>query len=48
MIAHPSPPTETNELPPSIFKSWRRLYSLVLGELVLLILLFYLFTKVFE
>ena len=28
--------------------SWRRLYGVVLVELVILILLFYLFTKAFE
>jgi hypothetical protein len=30
------------------FGSWRLLYGVVLGELALLILLFYLFTKAFE
>ncbi|UCH65555.1 MAG: hypothetical protein JSW63_00015 [Ignavibacterium sp.] len=34
--------------PPPFFKTWKRLYSLVLGQLVLLIILFYIFTKVFE
>ena len=29
------------------FKSWRQLYLFVLGELVLLIVLFYLFSRVF-
>jgi hypothetical protein len=28
--------------------SWRRLYGLVLAELAILIVLFYLFTKAFE
>jgi hypothetical protein len=29
-------------------RSWRGLYALVLGELIVLIVLFYVFTKVFE
>lgn len=29
------------------FKNWRSLYRFVLGELVLLILLFYLFSRVY-
>lgn len=38
----------TNESLPPAFKSWSRLYTLVLAELAFLILLFYLFMKVFE
>lgn len=34
--------------PPPIGRSWNRLYAVVLGELVLLVALFYWFTKVFE
>lgn len=30
--------------PPPFFKSWRGMYALVLGTLVVLIILFYLFT----
>jgi hypothetical protein len=37
-----------NDLPPAIFKSWRRLYGIVLLNLIVLILLFYLFTKAFD
>jgi len=33
---------------PSFIKSWKQLYMIVIGELALLILLFYLFTKYFE
>jgi hypothetical protein len=29
-------------------RSWPRLYALVLGELAILVVLFYLFTKAFE
>jgi hypothetical protein len=34
--------------PPPLFKTWGRFYSFVLGELVLLIILFYWFRMVFE
>lgn len=33
---------------PPLFKSWRGWYTLVLGNLIFLIILFYIFTKVFE
>jgi len=33
---------------PPIFGSWIKIYSLVIGNLILLIFLFYIFTKVFE
>ncbi len=36
-----------NEAPP-ILKSWPRFYALVSANLVLLLVLFYAFTKVFE
>lgn len=36
------------EEPPPILKSWRNLYLLVLGNLVLWIILFYLFTWIFR
>jgi len=36
-----------NEKPP-FFKDWRSWYILVIGELVLLILLFYWFTNAFS
>jgi len=34
--------------PPPILGSWKKLYSLVLLNLVVLIVIFYLFTKAFE
>lgn len=37
-----------NKDTPPILKTWKRLYSVVLGELALLVLLFYLLTKAFE
>jgi len=33
---------------PSVFKSWRQVYVIVMIELFVLIGLFYLFTKAFE
>ena len=33
---------------PPLFKSWKGWYFLVLGNLSFLILVFYLFTKIFE
>lgn len=33
---------------PPFLGSWNKIYFFVLGELVILILLFYLFTKVFS
>jgi hypothetical protein len=36
------------EAPPPIFGTWKRLYALVLLNLVLLIALLYVFRKVFE
>jgi hypothetical protein len=33
---------------PPILGSWTKVYSLVFGNLIFLILLFYIFTKVFE
>ena len=38
---------EKSQAPP-FGKSWNRLYAIVLGELAILILFFYFFTKVFE
>lgn len=34
--------------PPPFGGTWKTLYTIVLGELVLLVALFYWFTKVFE
>jgi len=33
---------------PPIFKNWNQMYAFVLGELFVLIALFYLFSKIFE
>jgi hypothetical protein len=38
---------EKDEKPPFL-KTWRNVYALVIGTLVVLIILFYLFTKYFE
>jgi len=40
--------TNIEESPPPFLGSWKNIYSLVLLNLAILILLFYLFTKVFE
>jgi len=37
-----------DEAPPPIGGTWNRLYAIVIGELVLLVLLFWWFTKAFE
>jgi len=36
------------ETPPPLLGSWNKLYTLVFSTLVILIILFYIFTKVFE
>jgi hypothetical protein len=41
-------PVEASESNPPFLKSWRRLYTAVIAELAVLIVLFYLFTKAFE
>jgi hypothetical protein len=38
---------DAGDLPP-FFKKWNYLYAFVIGHLIYLILLFYLFTKAFE
>lgn len=38
---------EGQELPPFV-KTWKQFYGLLIGWLVLLVLLFYAFTKYFE
>ena len=38
----------TEDSPPPIFGSWNKIYGSVFFNLLVLILLFYLFTKVFE
>jgi hypothetical protein len=40
--------TEPEEESPPFLKSWNNIYSLVFLNLVVLIILFYIFTKVFE
>ncbi len=42
------PTAPDGEEPPPIGGSWRVLYAVVIGNLVLLILLFYAFTKAFS
>ncbi|MCK4761743.1 MAG: hypothetical protein KAW12_06040 [Candidatus Aminicenantes bacterium] len=44
------PPVESlpAEEPPPVLKTWRNLYLLVLGNLLLWIILFYIFTWIFE
>lgn len=39
---------DENQGLPSLFKNWNQMYAFVLGELTLLICLFYWFTKAFE
>ena len=41
-------PEEQPEFSSPWLRTWPRLYALVLGELALLVLLFYLFTRAFE
>jgi hypothetical protein len=41
-------PSNIPDDPPESLRSWPRLYAVVLGELAILIALFYLFTKAFE
>ena len=38
----------TVEEKPPILSSWKKIYTIVFGNLVLLIILFYLFTKYFS
>ena len=38
----------SDEEKPPIFSSWKKLYTLVLLNLIFLIILFYLFTKYFS
>ncbi len=40
-------PVETEEKPPFL-KTWNRVYAVVFLNLVILIIFFYIFTKVFE
>ena len=45
---HQTPPAPEGEEPPPIGGSWRVLYAVVIGNLALLILLFYAFTRAFS
>jgi hypothetical protein len=49
-MSHPNKPDEPvfEEEHPPFFKSWRRLYLVVLGNLILLIGLFYIVTRIFS
>lgn len=38
----------SEEKPPALFKTWRQFYLFVFGNLVLMIVLFYLFTNMFN
>jgi hypothetical protein len=42
------PTTPDGEEPPPIVGSWRVIYAVVIGNLALLIILFYVFTRVFS
>jgi hypothetical protein len=45
------PPKESDEEgiePPPFFRRWRSVYAVVIGNLILLIALFYGFTRLFE
>jgi len=48
LLVKPDSPKQTEEVVSESPRFLRRLYAVVLGELAVLILLFYLFTKVFE
>ena len=45
---NPKPASVENDSLVPLLGSWRRLYTAVIAELAVLILLFYLFTKAFE
>jgi hypothetical protein len=49
-MSQPIKPDEVvaGEERPPIFKTWRRLYLIVLGNLILLIGLFYILTRIFS
>ncbi|MDH4036182.1 MAG: hypothetical protein OEY32_11140 [Candidatus Krumholzibacteria bacterium] len=46
--AHRTAPAPDGEERPPIGGSWRVLYAVVIGNLVLLIILFYVFTRAFS
>jgi len=48
MVTEPKDKKTADEEKPPLFSSWKRLYTLVLLNLFVLIVLFYLFTKAFE
>jgi len=43
-----SKPNDTREEKPPVLSSWNKLYAVVFFNLVFLIVLFYLFTKIFS
>jgi hypothetical protein len=45
--AEPNPDTNPQDKPP-IFNSWRNMYIFVFGQLIVLIVFLYLFTKYFS
>lgn len=48
MTETPPKVSDSSEDPPPFGRTWTRLYAAVLIELVLLIVLFYVFTKAYE
>ncbi|MFC1508406.1 hypothetical protein ACFL60_01820 [Candidatus Omnitrophota bacterium] len=48
MIRNDEELKELKDEPPPVFSSWNRLYSVVLLNLFILIVLFYVITRVFE
>ena len=48
MNSHLQSDRSSQEEPPPIFKAWREMYLTVLGNLVLMIVVFYLITNYFS
>lgn len=48
-MANNNPPDQNlNDPPPPILGGWKKLYAFVFMNLVILVILFYIFTRVFE
>lgn len=47
ITSNPDRAAELSDLPPFL-KSWGQIYTIVVGELALLVLLFYLFSRAFR
>ncbi|MEO6323358.1 MAG: hypothetical protein ABIT01_03545 [Thermoanaerobaculia bacterium] len=50
-MSTPAPPEQEGEEgiePPPFFRRWRSAYAVVIGNLLLLIVLFYAFSRLFE